>query len=227
MGVGNESFRKACQRRLSLALFSLASLPAAATNLYDNISVSSGAVDRAATDGPLFDSFSTRSTASVLSLVLINLTNDGVTGSTGSFSVNLYADSSTIPGALLTTIATLPDSDLSTAIDSIALFPATAELLAANTRYWIGLVGPASAVAWSVASDATGTGVAGEFWASTPGGSLTVITNSDAIAPYQMLVSVATPSVPEPSTWAMLILGFAGLGFVGYRFSPKRRPFPG
>jgi hypothetical protein len=23
--------------------------------------------------------------------------------------------------------------------------------------------------------------------------------------------------VPEPSTWAMLLLGFAGLGFIGYR----------
>jgi hypothetical protein len=28
----------------------------------------------------------------------------------------------------------------------------------------------------------------------------------------------STP-VPEPSTWAMLIAGFAGLGFVGYRRS--------
>jgi hypothetical protein len=27
--------------------------------------------------------------------------------------------------------------------------------------------------------------------------------------------------VPEPSTWAMMILGFAGIGFVGYRRSPK------
>jgi hypothetical protein len=26
-----------------------------------------------------------------------------------------------------------------------------------------------------------------------------------------------TPVVPEPSTWAMMLLGFAGLGFVGYR----------
>jgi hypothetical protein len=25
------------------------------------------------------------------------------------------------------------------------------------------------------------------------------------------------PAVPEPSTWAMMILGFAGLGFMGYR----------
>jgi hypothetical protein len=28
---------------------------------------------------------------------------------------------------------------------------------------------------------------------------------------------VGTPSVPEPSTWAMLILGFAGIGFMAYR----------
>jgi PEP-CTERM motif len=24
-------------------------------------------------------------------------------------------------------------------------------------------------------------------------------------------------AVPEPSTWAMMLLGFAGLGYVGYR----------
>jgi hypothetical protein len=24
-------------------------------------------------------------------------------------------------------------------------------------------------------------------------------------------------TVPEPSTWAMMLLGFAGLGFAGYR----------
>jgi PEP-CTERM motif len=30
-----------------------------------------------------------------------------------------------------------------------------------------------------------------------------------------------SPTVPEPSTWAMLLLGFAGLGFAGYR---SRRP---
>jgi PEP-CTERM motif len=25
------------------------------------------------------------------------------------------------------------------------------------------------------------------------------------------------PAVPEPSTWAMILLGFAALGFLGYR----------
>jgi PEP-CTERM motif len=39
----------------------------------------------------------------------------------------------------------------------------------------------------------------------------------------QLILNVTTagsrPTVPEPSTWAMMLLGFAGLGFVGYRKS--------
>jgi PEP-CTERM motif len=33
----------------------------------------------------------------------------------------------------------------------------------------------------------------------------------------QIEFSLATPQIPEPSTWAMMLLGFAGLGFAGYR----------
>jgi hypothetical protein len=33
------------------------------------------------------------------------------------------------------------------------------------------------------------------------------------------LTEIAVSPVPEPSTWAMMLLGFAGLGFVGYRAS--------
>ena len=33
--------------------------------------------------------------------------------------------------------------------------------------------------------------------------------------------SSSTPTVPEPSTWAMMLLGFAGLGFAGYRRAMK------
>jgi hypothetical protein len=38
-------------------------------------------------------------------------------------------------------------------------------------------------------------------------------TKNFAVAGFQAF----TPVVPEPSTWAMMLLGFAGLGYAGYR----------
>ena len=35
----------------------------------------------------------------------------------------------------------------------------------------------------------------------------------------------ASPAVPEPSTWAMMALGFAGLAFAGHRRSRKGAAF--
>jgi len=32
---------------------------------------------------------------------------------------------------------------------------------------------------------------------------------------------IGVSGVPEPSTWAMMLLGFAGLGFAGYRQRQK------
>jgi hypothetical protein len=34
-------------------------------------------------------------------------------------------------------------------------------------------------------------------------------------------VAVAVAAVPEPSTWAMMILGFAGVSFMSYRRKNK------
>jgi hypothetical protein len=36
---------------------------------------------------------------------------------------------------------------------------------------------------------------------------------------------VAAAVAPEPSTWAMMLLGFAGLGFAGFRVSRKGAAF--
>ena len=33
---------------------------------------------------------------------------------------------------------------------------------------------------------------------------------------------ITVGGVPEPSTWAMMLIGFAGLGFVSYRKSKRR-----
>jgi hypothetical protein len=38
-----------------------------------------------------------------------------------------------------------------------------------------------------------------------------------ALSPYRIEVSDQVTAVPEPSTWAMMILGFLGVGFMAYR----------
>ena len=47
--------------------------------------------------------------------------------------------------------------------------------------------------------------------------------SSSAEGPLSASVVAATPTVPEPSTWAMLLLGFAGLSLAGYRQTRKVR----
>jgi len=40
-------------------------------------------------------------------------------------------------------------------------------------------------------------------------------------APPDFGPGVFTAAVPEPSTWAMMLLGFGGIGFVAYRRKSK------
>jgi hypothetical protein len=42
--------------------------------------------------------------------------------------------------------------------------------------------------------------------------------------PFNAAFSISGSIVPEPSTWAMMLLGFAGLGFAGYRRGRKTHP---
>ena len=46
---------------------------------------------------------------------------------------------------------------------------------------------------------------------------LTVPVGSTVTAVGNSFVQQLAPTIPEPSTWAMMLLGFAGLGFAGYR----------
>jgi hypothetical protein len=79
------------------------------------------------------------------------------------------------------------------------------DVLRADTRYWIVVSGPTSAQ-WAYASNSSGVGVAGELWGVSSG--------SNDSGPLQMQILA---SIPEPSTWAMMLLGFAGLPHAGYR----------
>jgi hypothetical protein len=43
------------------------------------------------------------------------------------------------------------------------------------------------------------------------------VSNGTAISTNSFEIAQITTSVPEPSTWAMMLLGFAGLAFAGWR----------
>jgi hypothetical protein len=47
-------------------------------------------------------------------------------------------------------------------------------------------------------------------------------TFSFLLTPSGAATAVSAAAAPEPSTWAMLIVGFAGLGLVGYRGARRR-----
>ena len=57
------------------------------------------------------------------------------------------------------------------------------------------------------------------------GGAVTPGNFASITSETRYLYGSVTPSVaPEPSTWAMMLLGFAGLGFAGYRRTRKAVP---
>ena len=46
--------------------------------------------------------------------------------------------------------------------------------------------------------------------------------SGDSSTPYGGVIGgVSISAVPEPATWAMMLIGFAGLGFAGYRSSKR------
>jgi PEP-CTERM motif len=52
-------------------------------------------------------------------------------------------------------------------------------------------------------------------WSVVPG------TTVAGMNPEDLVLSVTVPQVPEPSTWAMMLAGFAGVGFLSRRASRK------
>jgi hypothetical protein len=203
-------------KRLACAVLALApfsSTAANATYLYNNIDISfSGGFAHASTSdsGPLGNSFSTGpsgySLTAVDLLVLADNPSDG-----GSFTVSLLNDSSIHPGSTIAT-DTFHDSMLSTSLSTLSA-PFSSIALAADTRYWIELSTSTGSLEWAYTAANDGIGVANEynFYAGS-------VSANQSFTPYQMRIGSA---VPEPSAWALMLAGFAGLGFVGYRSSRK------
>jgi hypothetical protein len=117
---------------------------------------------------------------------------------------------------------TEPVSDLSTSL-KVENFNQFANIvLKPNSLYWIDLNISAQSgydgalVGWGYTTDNSGFGVS-EGYSSFRLTDYAFYPNNPA---FQMEVS-GVAGVPEPSTWAMMLLGFAGLGFAGYRASDR------
>ena len=114
---------------------------------------------------------------------------------------------------------TLPISELSTTL-TVEHFNQFASVpLQPNSFYWIDLSvsvaefdGPS--VGWGTTNDNSGPGVSQGYNSSNPTDYFFFPNNRDGgEEAFQMEVA----SVPEPSTWALILMGLSGLGLLAYR----------
>ncbi len=50
-----------------------------------------------------------------------------------------------------------------------------------------------------------------------------IVLSLESAESQEWLLTPKSTAVPEPSTWALMLLGFAGLGLAGYRGAPGTR----
>ena len=194
-----------------IATSTLVSARADTVTLYDNTSASVAGFDHirpGVDNGPLFQSFLSGSVASTLNSVDLSLANTG-SGTSDTVSVALYSDAPTSYGSWIAYIGTITDSSITSAGGLYSVSLTANPTLAANTRYWIGLneTSTGSAV-WNGAPDATGTGVAGQYYYNVGGYQANSTSGNN---PYIMKVT-ATTAVPEPTSTALVGLACLGVG---------------
>ncbi len=155
-------------RRLALLpLLALAAMLAAAPAraqqfVFDDISGSRTQTTGLTIGNDLYASFTNTAGPAQFSQVTLHLGNRG-SGTNGVITVGLYSQSTTtgLVGSILGTIGTINDSNLSTSYGAITLSTTSTFLLAAGTRYFIGLIDSGTSGAWMQTS--TTTGVTGEY----------------------------------------------------------------
>jgi hypothetical protein len=124
-------------------------------------------------------------------------------------------------GPVLATV-TLPLSDLSPTLTVEHFNQFAGVTLNANSLYWIDVEQNDfndSPVNWGLTSDVSGVGVADNYNSSNAT-DFTFFRNQ-GVPPFAFNVAfqmeVSGAPTPEPSTWALMLTGLAGLGYVGHR----------
>ncbi len=89
--------------------------------------------------------------------------------------------------------------------------------LTAGTPYWFFIQENNAEPGGIWGAETTSTAPAGQLAAQFD----VLSPNAWTIMPEQLAFNLTFTAVPEPSSWVMMILGFAGAGFVGYRQGRK------
>jgi hypothetical protein len=143
-----------------------------------------------------------------------------LTTATDDFSIQIYGNAAGMPAT--------------TALDDLTGIPVTRTLSSESVlghtpyNYSTVLATPLSLAPGSYYFSVNNVPSAEWYWAvvSVSSGSFFV---RDTLGPWDERTStlafvVQGATVPEPSTWAMMLLGFAGLSFAGYRTTRKAAP---
>lgn len=181
----------------------LAAAPArAVTYLFDDITANAARTGVVSIGGDAYASFSTGAAGGAMSSLEINLGKSQTT-STGTITVGLYSEGATgVVGSLLATLGTVNVAGLTTTGATVLVTSSANYLLAATTRYFIGLVDSGTGGRWGTINTATGAiGTSGEYHSTTTTGTL-----NSTLPMYMMRVAV-----PEPASMAVLGSGIAGL----------------
>ena len=94
-----------------------------------------------------------------------------------------------------------------------------------NSLYWIEVsahsASDESVIEWGTTADISGPGVASNYsaWSLTDDGFF--LNKGIDPFPFDNALQMEVNAVPEPSTWAMMLLGFAGLGLASRQRSRK------
>jgi hypothetical protein len=134
--------------------------------------------------------------------------------SSGTVDIGIMADTAGVPSGTF-----LYDSEVVLSSSHPIVLSSLNWSLSSGTSYWLAVVGvvdPTNGF-WNLSSQIAPVGLTSSIGPAN-GPWFTANVN----VPKALISGdISIAAVPEPSTWAMMILGFAGLGFMTYRRSTK------
>jgi hypothetical protein len=190
-------------QRLFIACGALAGLACAGpVTLYDNLPKSTIAVVPVTSTFWTAGTFSTDNNTYSLTSATLLLSAPSLIAANSTAELDLYTNSGLVPGIILAALTAPPS--LTTVLGNNT-FTASGITLTPNTTYWLVLKGVFGNVSWAETADMTGVGVGfipERAVTNNSGG------NWSLGQPLQMQVIADQASVPEPSTfWMMVPLG--------------------